>query len=102
MPSGAPESVVSHNILSRSFRLSWQPPYSEDRNGIITRYVVLITSRNESRTLYSAQSTLELPAEGLVIVPHTTYFVQVAAATAVGQGPYSEQLAVYTREDGKI
>ena len=35
------------------------------------------------------------------MIPYTTYFIQVAAETVKGRGPYSEQVAVYTPEDGK-
>ena len=35
------------------------------------------------------------------MLPYTTYFIQVAAETAVGRGPYSEVVTIYTPEDGK-
>ena len=101
MPTALPENLAAQAISPRSFSLSWSAPDPEGRNGDITRYAILITANNVSSVLYSAQFTLELPTQGFTVIPYTTYFIQVAAETVKGRGPYSEQVAVYTPEDGK-
>ena len=41
------------------------------------------------------------PYQVFDLKPYKRYMVQVAAETAEGRGPYSEEISIYTPEDGK-
>ena len=99
VPKSVPEGVSSHVLSSRSFYLTWSPPEPEGRNGEVTRYAVLVSPN--SITFYTNQLRFDFPTQGFIVQPHHTYFVQVAAETVVGRGPFSEQSTIYTPEDGR-
>ena len=101
VPTSIPEGVNHYNISSRSFSLTWSPPEAEGRNGIITRYFILISSNSMSRVFFTMQLNIVFPTQGFTVQPYRTYFIQVAAATEIGRGPYSEQVSINTPWDGK-
>ncbi|XP_056136412.1 protein sidekick-1-like [Lampris incognitus] len=72
-------------ILDTSLKVSWTEP--EDKNGIITGYVLWwevtgVNSTREERSL--SNSTLQYQLTDLTTI--TSYILQVAALTAAGQG----------------
>ncbi|XP_056317966.1 protein sidekick-1 [Danio aesculapii] len=72
-------------ILDTSLRISWQEP--EDKNGIITGYVLSWEEAGQNETLVSqtlSNSTLAYKVTGLTSL--TTYALQVAAVTQAGVG----------------
>ena len=101
VPTAIPEGVGSQNLSSRSFSLTWSPPEAEGRNGIITRYAILISSNSMSRVFFTMQLNIVFPTQGFTVQPYRTYFIQVAAETEIGRGPYSELVPIYTPEDGR-
>ena len=44
---------------------------------------------------------MTFPYQGFDLQPYNTYIVKVAAETVEGKGPYSEEVTIYTPEDGK-
>ena len=87
---------------SSSIALSWNPPLEEERNGIITNYVVTYgrhgADPQDLVQLTSSTANTTLTA----LSPYTAYTVTVAASTGAGVGPPSPQLSLTTAEDGKL
>lgn len=104
MPSSIPENVAAQVHSSRQFSLSWEAPRPEGRNGIIINYVVRITSTSTSQESFinTGQLSLDFPTSNFDVLPYKTYILQVAAATVVGRGPFSEDVIVVTPEDRKF
>ena len=78
--------------------MSWQPPLTEDQNGVITGYILNITSlvMGETKELFTESTAYTLdPAS-----PYTLYSAAVAAQTDAGRGPFSVSISVQTLEDG--
>jgi len=96
-PSSEPRNVSAVNISSTAICFSWQPPHFEDQNGLITGYVLNVTSLKTGTTqeifTHSTIYTLES------LSPHTVYTTAVAAETSAGRGPFSAKVSVQTSED---
>jgi len=114
VPAAAPLNPLISNITSQSMRLSWNPPTIGEQNGILLLYHVIIV---ETPILYLDNGSLSSPmgmsfnrtydvSEGLeqlieMLHPSYNYTVRIAAATAVGIGPFSDPITVMTLEDGE-
>ena len=89
-PDAPPSNVVVEAVDANSIRLSWDPPPVDQRNGIITRYLIQYLLAHNSSVKDSALSS---PAtDSLVITglsPDTAYSFSVAALTSGRQGPPS-------------
>jgi receptor-type tyrosine-protein phosphatase Q len=96
-PSGPPLLLESKSVLSRSVQLTWSPPIPEDRNGVITGYVVTVTNTETSETRELSTSYTSLTVSSLT--PYFNYTFTVSAETAVGQGPATLELPIITAED---
>ena len=81
-PSKPPCSVTAANTASASITVQWGPVECIHRNGDITGYSVQYGSETMSVSGDSSGGTY-------VIMPPTTYSIQVAAETDAGLGPYS-------------
>ena len=87
-------------MTSTTIRLRWELPLPENQNGEIIGYSVETTALKMSGTSTQFVVGLDLELSGLK--PFTTYYLVIAAQTAVGIGPYSRVLYVQTLEDGKL
>ena len=85
-------------MTSSGVELSWDQPVLNERNGIITGYVLLLTNQKTGSEIYH-NSTTNFIFIGM-LSPFTAYTVIIAAATEIGAGPYSPQLSFHTDEDG--
>ncbi|XP_065110429.1 protein sidekick-1 isoform X1 [Paramisgurnus dabryanus] len=97
-PASTPQLIQTHadkpgpvsqlsftEILDTSLKVSWQEP--EDKNGIITGYILCWeeADQNETRVSHTlSNSTLAFKVTGLTSL--TTYTLQVAAVTQAGTG----------------
>ena len=86
-------------VNSTALTLRWQPPPPEDRNGVITQYVVNITGLSVPGQEPSVLQTTETSIVVGQLHPSYTYAFKVAAVTSVGQGPYTT-LSSQLPEDG--
>ena len=102
VPSGPP-GIVKENILnSTAVELSWTDPREAEQNGKIISYAVIISGNesghfvlhNFTTSNYSIQVTFAH------LRPFSEYNVSVAAATAVGTGPFTTPSIFHTPEDG--
>ena len=102
VPSSAPENVTAIAMDSRTLVVSWRPPPTASQNGILTEYVVNISVADSGEQLQYRTTTGS--ASSLLISslhPDYTHTYIVAAATAVGTGPFSTPRSVRMPEDGE-
>ena len=101
VPSGPPLNLVAVSTSSHSAFLSWSPPSTQQRNGIITGYLVHIVAESGRQSNYSVETT-HYNFSAASITPYTMYYSLVAAKTVNGMGPFSEMATVRTLEDGML
>ena len=85
---GLVTSLSATLVNSTALILRWQPPPPEDRNGVITQYVVNITGLSVAGQEPFVLHTTETSIVVGLLYPSYTYACEVAAVTSVGQGPY--------------
>ena len=81
-----------------SVYITWELPNPEDRNGIITRYILNVTSALEGDTIQLYSDSTSITYESLK--PYTTYIIAIAAETNAGIGPFSQAETLTTLQDG--
>ena len=99
MPTSPPLNLTIGLVLSTTIHLSWQPPPSDQQNGIIQSYIVIVLEVDTNMTMVIQdimQHSISLPS----LHPYYTYQISVAAYT-VGVGPFVTEL-VQTEQDGKL
>ena len=84
-------------ISTRWVRFTWSSVLLEERNGIITGYVINVTAveRGEKLQLQSQYNNITISA-----YPYTTYEFIIAATTVAGRGPFSTVVTARTPPDG--
>ena len=97
-PSSSPVQIQFNTVTSKSFSLLWDPPSFDDQNGIIKYYVIqLIEFETNITSVFTANATFFSLSS---LHPAYTYFCKIAAYT-VSLGPFSTQINVTTKEDGR-
>ena len=93
-------SVIAVANSPHSVFLSWDPPRTLQRNGIITSYQVRVIAAENGRQF---ERTVETTYYNVTasITPYTTYNLAVAARTVNGTGSFSNITTVRTLQDGK-
>lgn len=100
VPASSPGQLSVKDITADSSVVSWSPLPLEDQNGVITGYIVNVSTVPAGEVVQLLTSATELHLDFLM--PHTAYSVVVAAETSVGHGPFSTVLLFQTNEDGKL
>ena len=114
VPSDIPENISVTVNSSRSIILSWERPLSEEENGVLLVYHVIII---ETQIYYLDNGVVTTLAQTYlnttydILEEHTQfieelhpdydYTVRIAAATAIGIGPFSDAITVRTYMDGE-
>ncbi|XP_072021945.1 receptor-type tyrosine-protein phosphatase F-like isoform X2 [Amphiura filiformis] len=95
-PKGAPTNVMAkHETDTNSITVTWDQPELMERNGVITKYMVLYyTETNPGEDI--SEETTDTKLVVMNPYPVTQYIFQVRAYTAVGNGPYSTQVHIMT------
>ena len=95
--SSEPRNVIVVNVTSTTVHFSWQPPWSEYQNGVLTGYTLNVTSleTGETEELFTESTAYMLGP----IDRHTLY---TAAITNAGRELFSALLSVQTLEDGVL
>ena len=99
-PSGFPQNLSLSHLTSSGVDISWNQLILEERNGIITGYVLLLTNQKIGSEVYLNSTTNFISIS--MLSPFTAYTVIIAAATEIGAGSYSSQLDFSTDEDGMV
>ena len=97
-PKSAPRNVTVSIQSSTTLSYSWSAPPSEDHNGIIQHYAILVIEIDTNTTLEFISITTSILINTLH--PHYSYTIQCAAVT-VAQGPYTSKITPIMPEDGK-
>lgn len=97
VPSDYPRNIEVRVSSPYSLTINWQPPALQHRNGLITNYIVNV-SVNDQDSAFNNQHVVSSTSLTLQTQPYTTYMITVAAATVIGQGPFSTEEIVTTPE----
>ena len=84
---------------SRTLTLEWSPPLEESQNGIITHYSLGV-SVSESGQGFDMIINGETAVTLQDLHPYYEYNYNIAAATSVGTGPFSERNSIRMPQDG--
>ena len=96
-PSGPPENLMGEFINSTSLLITWNPPLTNDQNGVIRGYNVSYNvSAGGEESIFVRDTTVELAG----LQKFTFYNVSVQAFT-VGSGPI-DSTVVQTDSDGEF
>uniref|UniRef100_A0A3B3D354 DCC netrin 1 receptor n=1 Tax=Oryzias melastigma TaxID=30732 RepID=A0A3B3D354_ORYME len=98
VPSAPPQNITLEVVLSRSIKVSWQPPPRSSQNGIITAYKIKYrkTGRRGDQEAIEPNNFWYL-FTGLE--KGSQYSFQVAAMTVNGTGPASDWYTAETPEN---
>ena len=100
-PSGPPTALIAVASSSRSMHLTWQPPRSDQLNGILRHYVVtLVRSSSRAALLMRNVSSIQQATTISGLQPHMQYNCTVQAET-VGLGPAAPSVQVTTPQDSE-
>lgn len=98
VPTGVPQNVQVVSVSSTSIRISWEPPQSDQQNGVIYSYHLSITEVETGAVL----SFKTVPTDNLFVVnslhPFYLYNCSIAAFT-IGLGP-RQYVSVRTLPEG--
>ena len=90
VPEAPPANVTTSLTRRNEIDVSWDPPPLDDQNGLITCYNVCYNVEGaQAEQCVNASSSSTSIILTMDISPGTTYLIRVAAATAVGLGPFS-------------
>ncbi|KAJ8007460.1 hypothetical protein DPEC_G00117730 [Dallia pectoralis] len=98
VPSSPPQNITLEVVLSRSIKVSWQPPPPSSQNGFITGYKL----RHRKTGRRGDQEAIEPNNFWYLFTgleKGSQYSFQVAAMTANGTGPASEWFTAETPEN---
>ena len=86
----------------------WRDPPLDDQNGQIVHYVVRYFPADDRSSVWVEEVEAAEGQDDVIehvmdqLQPFTTYEFAVAAATAAGQGPFSNPSSVRMPQDGKL
>ena len=98
-PSAPPRNLSVISMSSTTITLSWDPPLSDQTNGYILHYVVVVTEHETASEFQEQSNYTQVTLQFLH--PFYTYTCHVAAVTT-GPGPYTGNITIQLPEDGKI
>ena len=98
-PSAPPQNVTTMVINSTSIFVFWDPPPFDDQNGSITSYQVNITKQNTTVVSVMINDTSFIANN---LQEFEEYFIEVAAMTSVGLGPFSDPVRDITNEGSEL
>ena len=98
MPAGYPRNFSAIVNSPRSVSLKWNPVLPEERNGIITGYIINITAVERGEEMQLQSQSINVTVD---VYPYTSYTFIIAATTSVGKGPYSTVITVRTPPEGR-
>ena len=102
-PHTPPQNIQISVTSSRIAVVSWNSPPSEDQNGIIIYYLLLITQEQFNISDRVINTTSDAPSYTVAgLEEYNNYTCRVAAATRIGPGPYSAPIYFNTPEDGML
>lgn len=89
-PTGAPHSVVVFPLNATTNRITWEEVMCSLHNGHIQIYYLIISNLSISQNYSTSDNYIDV--NGLTF--DTIYNISVAAATSVGNGPFSRPVGL--------
>eukprot|EP00800_Vazella_pourtalesii_P019759 TRINITY_DN684_c0_g1_i2.p1 TRINITY_DN684_c0_g1~~TRINITY_DN684_c0_g1_i2.p1 ORF type:complete len:1118 (-),score=311.70 TRINITY_DN684_c0_g1_i2:160-3231(-) len=107
LPSAAISNLNATTLSPNSIQVQFDELNYEDRNGRLVGYQVMYwrnadDSRIHTEQVESAAETGRVSVTLIMLMPYTSYRIEVAAANANGTGPVTMVGSVYTHEDFPI
>ena len=108
VPSAPPQHISVNAATPRSAVVRWRDPPLDDQNGQIVHYVVRYFPADDRNSVREEEVEAAEGQDDVIehvvdqLQPFTTYEFAVAAATAAGQGPFSNPSSVRMPQDGKL
>ena len=87
-------------MTSLSVVINWLEIECIERNGVITSYSVIFQEQGGAM-IPGEVNVMDRTFTASVLTPHTNYIFRVAGVNSNGTGPYSNDITVFTDEDGK-
>lgn len=100
VPSGAPLNQIGSAVNSTAIIFTWDHPATERRNGMITRYSLILTELATNSSSQYSQSGAHIEAVIGHLHPYYDYECKIAAETIIGRGPYGQPFVTRTLQDG--
>ncbi|KAK3095659.1 hypothetical protein FSP39_017240, partial [Pinctada imbricata] len=100
-PTAPPQNVTLTSVNFTTITLSWEPPPSFTRNGILIVYRIAYRRTDQNQDSYVNVDTSANNASISDLLSGTTYEVRIAAVNINGTGPYSDSISVTTLESPK-
>uniref|UniRef100_A0A1A8MRL6 Receptor-type tyrosine-protein phosphatase F n=2 Tax=Nothobranchius pienaari TaxID=704102 RepID=A0A1A8MRL6_9TELE len=100
VPSSYPQNLSVVALTSTSTRMAWEPPPLAERNGNITKYVVMFRDINGQHNNSNNTTETQMTIQGLQ--PDTTYDIRVQAFTSKGGGSFSPSVQIKTMSTSMI
>lgn len=100
-PHSPPTSIEIPSTDKRTVTISWQPPIPEDRNGIITYYLIVVYNLDfmvNNITVNVSGTLLSYTVTGLE--EYSTHRCEISAGTSIGSGPFSSPTEFMTTQNG--
>lgn len=99
VPSSPPLNLIVYVQNSTHAIVIWEDPNQDQHNGVITHYVINII---EMDTLdpHPILTVFSPPFKLSDLHPYYTYQVRIAAATSIGEGPYTQLVSFRMDEAG--
>ena len=98
VPTDYPRNFSAIVNSPHSVSRKWNPVLPEERNGIITGYIINITVVDCGEGMQLQSQSINVTVD---VYPYTSYTFIIAATTSVGKGPYSTVITVRTPPDGR-
>ena len=98
-PSAPPEDIQFLVTGSTTSTITWSPPPTDDQNGVVIYYSIIIEDLQFSamnEVINSTNTTYYLTG----LNEFNEYSYQIAAATIEGLGTYSQAINFTTHQDG--
>ena len=99
VPENSPTDVIVQPFSVSSVLISWESPFIP--NGHITQYSLYVDFANGSQLAVIPVGGDQTQLEIVGLSPYQLVSVQVAAGTAVGEGPRSAQVKGRSSEEGE-
>ena len=102
VPDGAPPNVTARNLSATELLVEWEPLPEKYLHGVLVGYCINITSGKTNLT-----KILNIPPNAtnhriMGLEKYTRYVISIAAINDIGMGVYSDDVTVWTEEDGKV